>query len=55
MLCHPRYDGLLISTIAYDIGFSDLSHFNRAFRERYGMTPSDARQTRRENRGGPER
>jgi AraC-like DNA-binding protein len=55
MLCHPRYDGLLISTIAYDIGFSDLSHFNRAFRERYGMTPSDARQARRENGGGPDR
>ena len=32
-----------ISTIAYAAGFSDLSYFNRAFRNRFGVTPSDMR------------
>ena len=33
----------LIATIAYEVGFSDLSHFNRRFRRRYGCTPSELR------------
>jgi len=32
-----------ISTIAYDCGFSDISHFNRLFRQRFGCTPTDVR------------
>jgi AraC-like DNA-binding protein len=32
-----------ISTIAFDTGFGDLSSFNRAFRKRFGSTPSDIR------------
>jgi AraC-like DNA-binding protein len=32
-----------ISVIAYECGFGDLSHFNRAFRRRYGATPSNVR------------
>jgi len=32
-----------ISTIAYDCGFTDVSHFNRMFRQRFGCTPSDVR------------
>ena len=36
-------DGRSIAAIAYDAGFSDLSGFNRAFRRRYGLTPSDIR------------
>lgn len=32
-----------ISTIAYDCGFSDISHFNRAFRRQFGCTPTEAR------------
>lgn len=32
-----------ISTVAYDCGFSDLSHFNRSFRKRFERTPSDVR------------
>jgi AraC-like DNA-binding protein len=32
-----------ISAIAYDAGFHDLSNFNRVFRRRFGITPSDAR------------
>jgi AraC-like DNA-binding protein len=38
---HHRYSK--ISTIAYGAGFSDLSYFNRAFRKRFGETPSDTR------------
>jgi len=36
-----------ISAIAYDCGFSDVSHFNRLFRRRFGCTPSDARNAAR--------
>lgn len=32
-----------ISEIALENGFGDLSHFNRAFRRRFGETPSDTR------------
>ncbi len=32
-----------ISTIAFESGFGDLSHFNHAFRRAYGETPSDVR------------
>lgn len=32
-----------ISAIAFDCGFGDLSHFNKAFRHRFGATPSDIR------------
>lgn len=32
-----------ISAIAFDCGFGDLSHFNKAFRSRFGTTPSDVR------------
>jgi AraC-like DNA-binding protein len=32
-----------ISEIAYAWGFNDLSHFNRAFRQRFDMTPGDWR------------
>jgi len=42
-LSDPRLAEQTISTIAYEAGFGDLSHFNRAFRRRYGETPSDVR------------
>jgi AraC-like DNA-binding protein len=32
-----------ISAIAFELGFNDLSYFNRAFRRRYNATPSDVR------------
>jgi AraC-like DNA-binding protein len=32
-----------VSDIAYTAGFNDLSYFHRAFRRRFGMTPSDMR------------
>ncbi len=43
MLCNPLQATNSISAIAYAAGFSDLSYFNRAFRRRYGATPSDVR------------
>jgi AraC-like DNA-binding protein len=43
MLSNPVLTEQTISTIAYEAGFGDLSHFNRAFRRRYGETPSDVR------------
>lgn len=33
-----------ISSIAFEVGFADLSHFNKAFRRRFGATPTDVRQ-----------
>lgn len=35
---------LTISAIAYDVGFNDLSYFNRQFKNRYGVTPKSFRQ-----------
>ncbi|MBC6905044.1 AraC family transcriptional regulator [Saccharophagus sp. K07] len=32
-----------ISALAYDIGFNNLSWFNRAFKKKFGMTPKEAR------------
>lgn len=43
MLRSPRFAGLGVSAIAYDVGFGDLSYFNRVFRRRYGATPSEVR------------
>src|SRR5262249_36222683 len=43
LLTDPRFANHKVSTIALDSGFGDLSYFNRAFRRRYGMTPSELR------------
>jgi AraC-like DNA-binding protein len=43
LLADPRYAGQKISTIAFNVGFGDLSYFNRAFRRRYGAAPSELR------------
>jgi AraC-like DNA-binding protein len=43
MLTDPRFSERTVSSIAYDVGFGDVSYFNRVFRRLYGMTPSDAR------------
>jgi AraC-like DNA-binding protein len=42
-LTDPRHAGLKIGAIALDVGFGDLSYFNRVFRRRYGMAPSELR------------
>jgi AraC-like DNA-binding protein len=43
MLTGARFAQLTVSAIAFDVGFGDLSYFNRAFRRRYQRTPSDVR------------
>ena len=43
LLCEPQTSQNAISNIAYDVGFGDLSYFNRRFRRRYGMTPREVR------------
>ena len=43
LLTDPRYANQKISTIAFNVGFGDLSYFNRAFRRRYGAAPSELR------------
>jgi AraC-like DNA-binding protein len=43
MLSSPLYGNQKVSTIALDSGFEDLSYFNRTFRRRYGMAPSELR------------
>jgi AraC-like DNA-binding protein len=43
LLADPRFAGLKIGMVAAEAGFSDLSYFNRAFRRRFGVTPTDVR------------
>jgi AraC-like DNA-binding protein len=43
MLADPRYAGSTVIAIAFAVGFGDISYFNRAFRRRFGATPSDIR------------
>jgi AraC-like DNA-binding protein len=47
MLTTRRFPNVSITTIAYGAGFSDLSHFNHAFRRRYDASPSEARSNAR--------
>ena len=39
----PRFVHQSISSIAFGVGFSDLSYFNRTFRRRHQATPTEAR------------
>jgi AraC-like DNA-binding protein len=41
ILRSPLHSRRAISTIAFELGFNDLSNFNRAFRRRYKATPSE--------------
>lgn len=43
MLADPRFADRGISSVAFDVGFGDLSYFNRTFRRRYDATPSEIR------------
>lgn len=45
LLTSPQTRHLSITEIAYSSGFNDLSYFNRCFKQRYGTTPSDVRET----------
>lgn len=44
LLCNLLYIGSSISTLAFDMGFNNLSWFNRAFKHRFGLTPSEVRE-----------
>ena len=48
LLLDPRHAQQSIAAIAYASGFGDLSHFNHAFRCRYGATPSEVRRKQAE-------
>lgn len=43
VLRNPLHAARSISEIAYGCGFNDLSHFNKAFRVRFGVSPSQWR------------
>jgi AraC-like DNA-binding protein len=43
MLTEPDCLHRKVSEVAFSVGFSDLSYFNRTFRRRYGDTPSGVR------------
>src|SRR3546814_632781 len=47
LLLHPGRASGTIAAVAYGCGFGDLSYFNRTFRRRFGMTPSDLRSVNR--------
>ncbi len=43
MLRDARFADRDISAVAFEVGFGDLPNFNRAFRRRYGVKPSEIR------------
>jgi AraC-like DNA-binding protein len=43
ILRDPRHAQRRIADIAFEVGFRDLSYFNRVFRRKYGATPTDIR------------
>jgi AraC-like DNA-binding protein len=43
ILTDRRFAERSITSVAFDVGFGDLSYFDRVFRRRYGLTPSEAR------------
>ncbi len=45
--CLTDHDSRSVTEIAFASGFSDVSNFNRQFRRRYGVTPSEVRPGRR--------
>ena len=57
MLRDPRHAHLTVAQLAHGSGFNDISYFNRAFRRRFGATPTDVRQVarQRQNGSGPTR
>jgi transcriptional regulator GlxA family with amidase domain len=44
ILSDPRLADRNISSVAFEVGFGDLSYFNRAFRGRFAATPTEIRQ-----------
>jgi AraC-like DNA-binding protein len=50
ILSNPHFVDRTISSVAFDVGFGDLSYFNRAFRRRYAVTPRDIKRSAVEGR-----
>jgi AraC-like DNA-binding protein len=50
LLSDPRQVERTISSIAFEVGFGDLSYFNRVFRRRFGDMPSNVREAARQAR-----
>lgn len=46
-----RSSQMSVSEIAFSVGFSDIRTFNRVFRERRGMTPTQYRETNKKDDG----
>lgn len=44
MLLDPACDRLKVSEIGWSCGFNEVPYFNRRFRNRFGMTPTDQRE-----------
>ena len=44
ILLDPRVGARRIAEIAYEVGFNDLSYFNRSFRRRFGQSPTEVRE-----------
>lgn len=42
-LCNPLHIDRSISTLALDMGFNNISWFNRIFKQRFGLTPTEVR------------
>jgi len=42
-LLDPRLTGRSVAAVAFACGFGDLSGFNRAFKDAYGITPGELR------------
>ena len=53
LIADPLYRGWKITAIVAEVGLGDLSYFNRAFRRRFGMTPSEARRQALTGQGTP--
>ena len=48
LLRNARFNDRTVASLAFQVGFGDLSYFNRSFRRRYGATPSDVRAAARD-------
>ncbi len=48
LLMTPALQHLSIGTVAFEVGFSSNAHFSRAFRTRFGLTPSQLRSAAQE-------
>jgi len=48
----PTLKHLGIGAVAFEAGFSSNAHFSRAFRARFGLTPSQMRAAAKERKSG---